>query len=188
MHEESNKTIESSQSQWWLAKKGEAEGPLSHQEISDALKSNRISSVDYAYSSAAKEWKPLSNWDELETGTEESALQSPPAPPVESYRIEPLITNPRLPSMANWICIYTLLISPCLWCLYTVSQMTSGTILGENAPLVGVEALAMFIEMLASMAVTVSLFIGGMRLKACAVPGRRSLSSVSSSPLRPCFC
>ena len=68
--------------------------------------------------------------------------------------------------MANWICIYTLLISPCLWCLYTVSQIISGTILGENAPLVSVETLAMFIEMLVSMSVTVSLFIGGMRLRA----------------------
>ncbi|HAH46341.1 MAG TPA: hypothetical protein DCM07_16105, partial [Planctomycetaceae bacterium] len=80
MHEESNKTIESPQSQWWLAKNGEAEGPLSHQEIADDLQSNRISLADYAYSSAEKEWKPLSNWDEFETGAEESALQSPPAP------------------------------------------------------------------------------------------------------------
>ncbi len=165
MHEESNKTIESPQSQWWLAKNGEAEGPLSHQEIADDLQSNRISLADYAYSSAEKEWKPLSNWDEFETGAEESALQSPPAPPVDSYHIEPLITNPRLPAMANWICIYTLQISPWLWCFYTASEMISGTMLDENAPLVGVEALAMFVNLLVSLGVTISLFIGGARLQ-----------------------
>ncbi|WP_417377900.1 DUF4339 domain-containing protein [Gimesia sp.] len=171
MHEESNKTIECPQSQWWLAKNGEAEGPLSHQEISDALKANRISSVDYAYSSAEKQWKPLSNWDEFETGAEESALQHPPTLPVDSYHIEPLITNPRLPAMANWICIYTLQISPWLWCLYTASEMISGTTLDENAPLVGVEALAMFVTILVSLGVTISLFIGGARLRALSRSG-----------------
>lgn len=165
MHDESNKTIESPPSQWWLAKNGEAEGPLSHQEISDALKSNRIRSADYAYTSDEKEWKPLSAWSEFESGTEESALRSPPVPPVESYPIEPLFTNPRLPAMANWIGIYTLQISPWLWCLYTVSEIISGTMLDENAPLVSVEALVMIIGMLVSLGVTISLFIGGVRLR-----------------------
>lgn len=171
MHEESNKTIESPQSQWWLTKNGEAEGPLSHQEISDALKSNRIRSADYAYSSVEKEWKPLSAWSEFEAGTEESALQPPPAPPVDSYPVEPLLTNPRLPAMANWICIYTLQISPWLWCLYTFSEIISGTALKEKAPLMGVEALTMIISMLVSLGVTLSLFIGGIRLRALSRSG-----------------
>jgi len=171
MHEESNKTMGSPQSQWWLAKNGRAEGPLSHQEFSDALKSNRISSTDYAYSSGGKEWKPLSAWSEFESGTAESTLQSPPAPPVDSYPIEPLLTNPRLPPMGNWICIYTLQISPWLWCLYIVSEMISGTALNEKAPLMGVEALAMIISMLVSLGVTISLFIGGVRLRALSRSG-----------------
>lgn len=171
MHEESNKTIENTQGRWWLAKNGEAEGPLSHQEITDALKLNRISSADYAYSSDEKEWKPLSDWSGFECGPEESALQSPPVPPVESYPIEPLITNPRLPPMANWICIYTLQISPWLWCLYIASEMICGGLLAENASLAGVEAAAIFINMLASMVVTISLFIGGSRLRALSRSG-----------------
>lgn len=166
MHEESHKTIESCPGHWWLAKNGEAEGPLSHQEISDALKSKRVSSADYAYSSDQKEWKPLAVWSEFESGTEESALQPPPAPPLDSYYLEPLFTNPRLPTMANWICIYTLQISPWLWCLYTVSEVLSGTALNEKAPLMGVEALAMIISILVSLGVTFSLFIGGIRLRA----------------------
>ena len=168
MHEENNKTIESPQSQWWLAKNGEAEGPLSHQEISDALQSNRISSADYAYSSDSKEWKPLSAWSAFESGTEEAALQPPP---VDSYPIEPLITNPRLPPMANWVCIYTLQISPWLWCLYIASELICGGLLAENASLAGVEAAAIFINMLASMVVTISLFIGGSRLRALSRSG-----------------
>ena len=171
MHEESNKTIESPQSQWWLAKNGEAEGPLSHQEISAALKSNCISSADYAYSSDKKEWKPLAAWSEFESGSEESALQPPPAPPVDSYTVEPLLTNARLPAMANWICIYTLQISPWLWCLYTFSEIISGTALKEKAPLMGVEALTMVISMLVSLGVTISLFIGGIRLRALSRSG-----------------
>jgi hypothetical protein len=171
MHEESNKTIESPQSQWWLAKNGEAEGPLFHQEICNGLKSSRISSSDYAYSSVEKEWKPLSAWSEFEAGTEESALQPPPAPPVDSYTVEPLLTNPRLPAMANWICIYTLQISPWLWCLYTFSEIISGTALKEKAPLMGVEALMMVISMLVSLGVTISLFIGGIRLRALSRSG-----------------
>tara|TARA_R110002167_G_scaffold146607_2_gene338071 strand:+ start:10965 stop:11702 length:738 start_codon:yes stop_codon:yes gene_type:complete len=173
MHEENNKTIESPQSQWWLAKNGGVEGPLSHQDISDALKSNRIRSADYAYSSDEKEWKPLSAWSEFDS--EKSAVQSPPVPPVESYPIEPLITNPRLPAMANWICIYTLQISPWLWCLYTISQMTYGTVLAENPPLMGVEALAIFVSMLASLGVTISLFIGGVRLRALSRSGPNTI-------------
>lgn len=169
MHEENNKTIENPPSQWWLAKNGGVEGPLSHQDISDALKSNRIRSADYAYSSDEKEWKPLSAWSEFES--EESALQPPSVPPVESYPIEPLITNPRLPAMANWICIYTLQISPWLWFFYVISQMTYGTVLAENAPLMGVEALAIFVSMLASLGVTISLFIGGGRLRALSRSG-----------------
>jgi predicted permease len=166
MNEENNKTIESPPSQWWLAKNSAAEGPLSHQEIRDALNSNKISRADYAYSSNEKEWKPLSAWSEFDSGTEEAAIQPPPAPPVESYPIEPLITNPRLPAMANWICIYTLLVSPWLWWFYTVSDLTSGPIFVENSPLAGVEALAMFVGMFTSLIITVALFIGGMRLRA----------------------
>ena len=166
MHEESNKSIESTQGRWWLAKNGQPEGPLSQQEVYDALKANNVSSSDYAYSAGERVWKPLSACNEFESGTEDSALKVPPVPPVDSYRIEPLFTNFRLPLMANGICIYTLLVSPWLWWFYTASYMTSGTILGENAPLVGVEALVLFINMLASVAITVSLFIGGMRLKA----------------------
>ncbi|QDU09634.1 GYF domain-containing protein [Gimesia aquarii] len=171
MHEENNKTIENPESHWWLAKNGVAEGPLSHQEISDALNSNRISLADYVYSSIEKDWKPLSAWSEFESGTEESALQPPPVPPVESYSIEPLLTNPRLPPMANWICIYTLQISPWLWCLYVIAGITYGTDLDENAPLVGVEAFAIFVSMLVSMGVTISLFIGGARLRALSHSG-----------------
>lgn len=171
MHEESKQTIESPLNQWWLAKNGEAEGPLSYQEISDGLNSSRIRSSDYAYSSGGKEWKPLSAWSELESGPEESGLQSPPTPPVDSYPIEPLLTNPRLPAMANWICIYTLQISPWLWCLYTFSEIISGTALKEKAPLMGVEALTMVISMLVSLGVTISLFIGGIRLRALSRSG-----------------
>lgn len=166
MHEESNNKIESMQDQWWLAKNGVAEGPLSQQELCDALKANHVSSADYVYSAGERAWKPLSDSNEFQSGIEDSALKVPPVPPVESYQIEPLFTNDRLPPMANWICIYALLISPWLWCLYTVSLMKSGTFLAENAPLMGVEILVIFISMLVSMAMTVSLFIGGMRLKA----------------------
>ncbi|QGQ24638.1 DUF4339 domain-containing protein [Gimesia benthica] len=171
MHEENNKTIENPPSQWWLAKHGVAEGPLSHQEICDALQSNKISLADYAHSSNEKEWKPLTAWSEFDSGTEEAGLQSPPAPPVESYPTDPLITNPRLPAMANWICIYTLQIAPWLWFLYVISQMTYGTVLDEKDPLMGVEALAMFISMLVSLGVTISLFIGGARLRALSRSG-----------------
>ena len=166
MHEESNKSIESTQGRWWLAKNGQAEGPLSQQEVCDALKANNVSSTDYAYSTEERAWKPLSDWNEFESGTENSGLESPPAPPVESYRIDPLFTNDRLPPMANWICIYTLLISPWLWFFYAVSDMTSGPAFVENSPLAGVEALAMFVGMLTSLVITVALFIGGMRLRA----------------------
>lgn len=166
MHEENNKTMECPQRQWWLAKNGVAEGPLSQQEIRDALKSSKISSADYAYSSDSKEWKPLSTWSEFVSGSEETALQSPPDPPVESYPIEPLITNPRLPPMGNWICIYTLLVSPWLWWFYTVSDLTSGLVFVENSPPAGLDALAMFVGMLTSLVITVALFIGGMRLRA----------------------
>ncbi len=165
MHEESHKTIESRPGQWWLAKNGEAEGPLSHQEIRDALKSNRISSADYAYSSDEKEWKPLAAWCEFESGTEESAPQLPPAPPVESYSIKPFLTHPRLPPMANSICIYTLLISPWLWFFYFISLLHTGTALNENASLVGVEALFLFVNLFVSMVATMSLFIGGLRFR-----------------------
>jgi hypothetical protein len=49
--------------------------------------------------------------------------------------------------------------------------MISGTTLGENAPLMGVEALAMMIGMLVSLGVTISLFIGGARLRALSRSG-----------------
>ena len=171
MHEENNKTIGSPQSQWWLTKNGVAEGPLSHQEICDALQSNKISLADYVYSSDSKEWKPLSDWNNFEPDTVDAALQSPPAPPLESYPTDPLITNPRLPTMANWICIYTLLVSPWLWWFYVVSALTSGLTFVENAPLAGVDALVMFVDMLTSLFITVALFIGGMRLRALRLSG-----------------
>ncbi|QDT22379.1 hypothetical protein [Gimesia chilikensis] len=68
--------------------------------------------------------------------------------------------------MANWICIYTLLVSPWLWWFYVVSALTSGLTFVENAPLAGVDALVMFVDMLTSLIITVALFIGGMRLRA----------------------
>ncbi|MFH1301246.1 MAG: GYF domain-containing protein [Planctomycetota bacterium] len=158
--------MESNPGRWWLAKNGQAEGPLSQQQVCDALKSNKVSSADYVFSASERVWKPLFEWSEFESGTENSVLESPPAPPVESYRIAPSFTNDRLPPMANWICIYALQISPWLWFFYTISQMTYGTVLDEKAPLMGIEALAIFVSMLASLGVTISMFIGGARLRA----------------------
>lgn len=76
-----------------------------------------------------------------------------------------LPTNPQLPPMANWICIYAIAVSPALWLIGTMAGLMAGPSFHEDSNLFGAEILLLLLETAVSLAITVVLFLGGIWLR-----------------------
>lgn len=150
---------------WWLAKNGKVEGPLSHAQLAEDLKAKRIEFSTYLCPVGLSEWRPLKDWSDLASLVDKSETDAPPEPPVESYLIEPLLTNNRLPKLANWICVYAILLSPALWVHSLASTLLGGSTFKASSNLFGVEAVLSIVYLLISLILTSCLFIGGLKLR-----------------------
>ena len=146
---------------WWLAVDGETKGPYNQAYAVAMLKSAKIDGTTLACPEGGQQWKPLSDWPAFAdavgqtasppttAGAAESQVSSAtPATPAAVYA-EPakgdddsrLLTNPQLPSMANWICIYSIAISPLLWILANGTCCVSGPTFHEASSLFGIEVI-----------------------------------------------
>ncbi|HET6323613.1 MAG TPA: hypothetical protein VFG04_02840 [Planctomycetaceae bacterium] len=97
--------------QWWLARQGVADGPHSCAYITASLRTKTLAPETLACLVGAQEWKPLTDWPDFGYTP---APQPPPIPPQSrpaTISGNPF-TNPALPSMANWLCVYCLLWRP----------------------------------------------------------------------------
>lgn len=150
---------------WWLAKNGKVEGPLSQAQLVEDLKAKRIEISTYLCPVGLSEWRPLKDWSDLASLVDKSETDAPPEPPVESYLITPLYTNTRLPKLANWICIYAILLSPASWFHSLVATLLGGFTFKESSNMFGVEALLSILYLFVSLILTGCLFVGGLKLR-----------------------
>lgn len=153
---------------WWLSTGGEPEGPHSESYILVSLKTGKIPESALVCPIGGREWRPLSEWPEL-TGHGQGPATPAPQAPLPSPGS--LLTNPELPTMANWICVYALLVSPLLWCTSNLSCCFTGTGFQPESDLYGFEILLMFFAATISLAATVVLFLGGLRMRSLKTSG-----------------
>lgn len=161
---------------WWLAINGKSEGPFSTEEIGSRLRSGRVTASTPACAEGLTEWKPIASWPALANAVPAANLSvgPPPAPPPfpnatpnaspYSGASEPVLTNPLLPQMANWICIYSIVIAPIIWFVQHMLCCVDGTFSDESDSAV-ILLLLRAVDAVKSLAVTVLLFIGGARLR-----------------------
>src|ERR1700722_11092877 len=101
---------------WWIANRGLADGPFNETYVVTALKMHLIQPTTLACPVGAQQWKPVSDCPEF---AEIAAAVPPPLPPaLPGHPLDvclPLLTNPALPKMANWISIYCIAVTPILW-------------------------------------------------------------------------
>jgi hypothetical protein len=149
---------------WWLSTEGKAEGPYSAGYLVAGLKTNTIPAIAYACPVGGTEWKQLAEWPDFAgvVPSPEARVASLPA----SSPLDSPFTNPRLPAMANWICVYAIAISPILWFISTFSCGVTGTLYHEESPLLVVEVLETLVGIFVSLGITILLVLGGVRLRA----------------------
>jgi hypothetical protein len=149
---------------WWVAIDGAAKGPFDATYIITAVKSGLILPTALACLVGGQEWRPLSDWAEFEAIAVAVPPPLPAALPGHPLDVRlPLLTNPALPKMANWISIYCIAVTPILWAFNNLSGMTYFDF-GVVGPLV-------------STALTVFLIVGGLRFRALRPSGRTMIKT-----------
>jgi hypothetical protein len=128
-----------------------------------------------------QEWKPVGDWPALAAAVAPTApTMQPVLPQATVSAIAPVLTNPLLPSMANWICAYAILLSPFLWVVQNFSCcVTFSSPYGEGSGFDEAHVALAALDWLSALGVVILLFVGGIRLKAL----RRSGVSILKAAL-----
>lgn len=158
------------ESRWWISTQGKAEGPYSETYILTALKTNSLPSTAHACPVGGSEWKLISFWPVF-AGTAQVGPDVAPPSPYSAPNNDSPLTNPLLPTMANWICIYSIVVAPALWVLDNLTCVMSGTTFHEESELFGIEALLLLFDAFFSLIIAVLMVIGGLRLRALRASG-----------------
>lgn len=149
-------------SRWWLSTQGKAEGPYSKSYVLAALMTNSIPAATYACPIGGTEWKLISDWPTFVEAVGSIPVVALPNP--ASQDDSPL-TNPRLPTVANWICIYAIVVSPALWVFATLSSFASGFSYREESRLFPIECLLTLLSVFVSFILTLLVMYGGLQLR-----------------------
>ncbi|HWL09969.1 MAG TPA: DUF4339 domain-containing protein [Planctomicrobium sp.] len=142
----------SSTGMWWLARRGEPTGPHSFQAVAQALSAGRVSSKTLACPVQGQEWKPLTHWPEF------ADVRQVPSN-------MPLLTNPNLPPLANWICLYSFVFSPVSFLLNWFLTGLSGPTFVESSRIHGLELWLLFVSAGSSLILMGAGILGAVRLK-----------------------
>lgn len=151
---------------WWISTAGKAEGPFPQGHVIDAVNAGEIPITAHACPVGGTQWKRLGQWPpfaEMVPPAPE-VIPPPPNPPTSLPNDSPL-TNPRLPAIANWICIYAILVSPVIWAIGYLSFCVTGPTYHPDSRFVGFEILLGMADFFASLVAMVFKMIGGLRLQ-----------------------
>ncbi|QDU63251.1 hypothetical protein Pan216_41290 [Planctomycetes bacterium Pan216] len=162
----------SGEKRWWLHYSGQTTEPLSRDSVESILSSRKVPS-DALICLVGSD-----SWLSIRQVTEFARLVPPPLPshshgggtgasgPVDRSTLwdHPLV-NPRLPTMANWICIYAIVVSPVLYCLWWIVGLGTSPLFADDSWFRGMEFISHLTLDLAYLIVAVFLFVGGIRLK-----------------------
>jgi hypothetical protein len=160
------------ESRWWILIDNRPEGPHGSAYLSACLSSGQIGGDALVCPEGTQEWRPIAAWPQLATGLSgsvSSARNAPPAPPsgIPSRKATDVgvLMNPSLPPMANWICSYCIAISPTLWIIQNMSCCVAGFTFHANSDFLWLEIILQSISTVVSLAVTITLAIGGLKLR-----------------------
>ncbi len=160
---------------WWLAKNNKPEGPFIEDDVIAWLKNGTVSPSVLACPAGGETWRSLSAWPALEQVAQEVARANPQPPdliPISpSLNVIRLLTNPRLPWMANCICIYSIGIIPALT-LLSLPWAFSGEA-EASSPAFPLEVFWQVVCLFADIAITAILFSSGLKLKRLQALARR---------------
>jgi hypothetical protein len=170
----------------WVMIDGTPAGPFGHAELRAKVDSGEIATATPTCPFGGSRWVPLgdiSGFGPASLGSSpavsdvtphaahvvpaHAALPTPVwAPSIPSVGPSNPLTNPRLPQVANWICIYTLLASPFLWFISNARCMVTGTTYPEGSNAYGLEILLGIGYFVLGFFSSVLLFFGGLKLRA----------------------
>jgi hypothetical protein len=152
-----------SSKRWWLALKGAADGPHSEDYITAGLQSGKLQASTQACLEGSVQWMPLSSWPEFTNGHMASSA-APPLPPATAAVVEPVLTNPRLPQFANWICIYCIAIAPLIWMMEGYAMYWFDSFFDDPA-YIAFEDTGNLILTVLDAPIVAMLVIGGIKLR-----------------------
>ena len=161
---------------WWLAINGRADGPHVTAHVFAMAQARQIELETQACPEGGQEWRPLLAWPEFAAMQTVPSMMPPPPPgtfPPVASGSDQVLTNPRLPPMANWICIYAIVVAPIMWCIEHLSCGMTGFSLASHSEAFGLEVMLSCVNALKSFVVTVLLVIGGLRLRSLRASGPR---------------
>jgi hypothetical protein len=164
---------------WWLSTDGVSQGPYNHAYIVACLKTGQFGGTTLVCPEGGQQWKPIVEWPAFAVVLAHSS--TPPSataqPFVAQLSDEPtrdgddgLVTNRRLPTMANWICVYCIVVSPSLCVIDIASTLATGF---QSSAEVFFGVLFTAISTL----VTVMLFVGGLHLRNLRSSGPRFIKA-----------
>lgn len=146
---------------WWLALNGATDGPRTEAYITAQLQSGELRSTTQACLEGTTHWTPLSQWPEF---AKVITAPSPPLPPPGDPLHQPVLTNPRLPPFANWICIYSIVVAPLLWLVFNCTCLLN-PVLYVSEEYARWEAIRELILGVLELPIFIVIAIGGMHFK-----------------------
>lgn len=155
--------------QWWISTEGTAQGPYTEGYVIAALATRTIPASALACPVGAQGWKRVCEWPEfagaaLDLRQTDSATPSPVA--TGTGMSAPVLTNPLLPPMANWICVYAIAVAPLLSAFYCLSCcVTFNPMFREDSPFLVLEFVLSIVDRLFDLGITALVMVGGFRLK-----------------------
>ncbi len=170
MTNDSQTTDTDALAQWWLEIEGKPDGPHTEAYVLTLLENGRIETTSLACPAGGNQWKPLHEWPEFSeviAGLGRDAAPPPLPASLATARREGLLTNPRLPRMANWICIYCIAVYPLLTvvnCLFSFACSTASDF-PNDSPAVWSAVTYDAIVILIDIGIAVAVVMGGVYLR-----------------------
>lgn len=148
---------------WWLSLQGKVDGPRSQVYVMTALQTGQLASSVQACPEGATEWKPLNAWPEFQACVSSAPDSRHPSPAYGASN-DRLLTNSQLPAMANALCIFTIVLLPLYWLFGAMSSALRLESVESDYDVAGF-FYSLLISGPISLAITILLVVGGMRLR-----------------------
>ncbi|ADB18357.1 hypothetical protein Psta_3699 [Pirellula staleyi DSM 6068] len=162
---------------WWIERDGRQDGPHIAAYLAVLLREGKISLATMTCKVGATDWQELHESDQL-LSTLQSMMPGFMPPPIHQNRLDLAIfswmksktTSKKLPSFANAICFYGLVVNPLLSlvlnfllpCLSADWSSISG--IDPNSPLIGYAPILSFIETTIFLSLNVALIVGAYQI------------------------
>lgn len=155
--------------QWWISTEGTAQGPYTEGYVIAALATRTIPASALACPVGGQAWKRVCEWPEFAGAAldlPQTDSVTPPPVAAGTGMSAPVLTNPLLPPMANWICVYAIAVGPLLSAFYCLSCcVTFNPMFREDSPFLVLEFVLSIVDTLFTLGTTALVMVGGLRLK-----------------------